>query len=264
MSVAIRCEGLGKAYRHFAHPRDRIVQLLWPAAHRYHDVWVLGTSAFRWNPAKASRILGGNGAGKSTILRLVAGITAPTQGQVAVQGRLTAMLELGMGFHAEFTGEQNVQMTAQLYGLRPAEIRTLLPRIRDFSELGHQFFEPLRTYSSGMNVRLAFSLATAVRPDVLIIDEALSVGDQNFQQKSLARIHELQDHGTSILFVSHDAAIIPRVCKRALVLDRGSLRYDGAAGMRGCRICAARGHPGTQRGMMPVSEDPNTSKEVDA
>jgi lipopolysaccharide transport system ATP-binding protein len=229
VSLAIRCKGLGKAYRHFAHPRDRIVQLLWPAGHRYHDVWVLRDVSFSVEPGESVAILGGNGAGKSTILRLVAGITAPTQGEVSVQGRLTAMLELGMGFHAEFTGEQNVQMTAQLYGLRPAEIRVLLPRIREFSELGNQFFEPLRTYSSGMNVRLAFSLATAVRPDVLIIDEALSVGDQNFQQKSLARIRELQEGGTSLLFVSHDAALIPRVCKRALILDQGAVRYDGSA-----------------------------------
>jgi lipopolysaccharide transport system ATP-binding protein len=229
VSLAIRCEGLGKAYRHFAHPRDRIVQLLWPAAHRYHDVWVLRDISFSVEPGESVAILGGNGAGKSTILRLVAGITAPTRGAVSVYGRLTAMLELGMGFHAEFTGEQNVQMTAQLYGLRPAEIRALLPRIRDFSELGNQFFEPLRTYSSGMNVRLAFSLATVVRPDVLIIDEALSVGDQNFQQKSLARIRELQDGGTSLLFVSHDAGLVPRVCKRALILEHGSLRYDGSA-----------------------------------
>ena len=229
MSIAIRCEGLGKAYRHFAHPRDRIVQLLWPAGHRYHDVWVVRDVSFSVGAGESVAILGGNGAGKSTILRVVAGVTAPTAGQVTVHGRVTAMLELGMGFHAEFSGEQNVQMTAQLYGLRPAEIRVLLPRIREFSELGDQFFEPLRTYSSGMNVRLAFSLATAVRPDVLIIDEALAVGDQNFQQKSLARIRELQDGGTSLLFVSHDASIIPRVCKRALVLDRGSLHYDGSA-----------------------------------
>jgi lipopolysaccharide transport system ATP-binding protein len=229
MSVAIHCERIGKAYRHFAHPRDRIVQLLWPGAHRYHDVWVLRDISFSVEPGESVAILGGNGAGKSTILRLVAGITAPTLGEVSVHGRLTAMLELGMGFHAEFTGEQNVQMTAQLYGLRPAEIRVLLPRIREFSELGDQFFEPLRTYSSGMSVRLAFSLATVVRPDVLIIDEALSVGDQNFQQKSLARIQELQEGGTSLLFVSHDAALIPRVCKRALIIDQGSLRYDGPA-----------------------------------
>jgi lipopolysaccharide transport system ATP-binding protein len=229
LSVAIRCESLGKAYRHFAHPRDRMVQLVWPAARRYHDVWVVRDVTFSVEAGESVAILGGNGAGKSTILRLVAGITAPTHGKVSVQGRLTAMLELGMGFHAEFSGEQNVQMTAQLYGLRPAEIRGLLPRIHEFSELGDQFFEPLRTYSSGMNVRLAFSLATAVRPDVLIIDEALSVGDQNFQQKSLARIRELQENGTSLLFVSHDAAIIPRVCKRALILDHGALRYDGNA-----------------------------------
>jgi lipopolysaccharide transport system ATP-binding protein len=229
VSAAICCEGLGKAYRHFAHPRDRIVQLFWPASRRYHDVWVVRDVSFSVDAGESVAILGGNGAGKTTILRLVAGITAPTLGQVSVQGRLTAMLELGMGFHAEFTGEQNVQMTAQLYGLRPAEIRLLLPRIREFSELGDQFFEPLRTYSSGMSVRLAFSLATAVRPDVLIIDEALAVGDQNFQQKSLARIRELQEAGTSLLFVSHDAAIIPRVCKRALILEHGSLRYDGSA-----------------------------------
>jgi lipopolysaccharide transport system ATP-binding protein len=229
VSVAIRCDGVGKAYRHFSHPRDRIVQLLWPAARKYHDVWVVRDVSFSVEPGESVAILGGNGAGKSTILRLVAGITAPTMGQVSVHGRLTAMLELGMGFHAEFSGEQNVQMTAQLYGLRPAEIRMLLPRIREFSELGDQFFEPLRTYSSGMNIRLAFSLATAVRPDVLIIDEALAVGDQNFQQKSLARIRELQDGGTSLLFVSHDSGMIPRVCKRALILEHGSLRYDGSA-----------------------------------
>ena len=229
MSAAIRCEGVGKAYRHFSHPRDRIVQLLWPAARKYHDVWVVRDVSFSVEPGESVAILGGNGAGKSTILRLLAGITAPTTGQVRVEGRLTAMLELGMGFHAEFSGEQNVQMTAQLYGLRPAEIRLLLPRIREFSELGDQFFEPLRTYSSGMNIRLAFSLATAVRPDILIIDEALSVGDQNFQQKSLARIRDLQEGGTSLLFVSHDAAMIPRVCKRALILEHGSLRYDGSA-----------------------------------
>jgi lipopolysaccharide transport system ATP-binding protein len=160
---------------------------------------------------------------------LLAGITAPTTGEIEVRGRVTAMLELGMGFHAEFSGEQNVQMTAQLYGLRPAEIRAVLPRIREFSELGDQFFDPLRTYSSGMNIRLAFSLATAVRPDVLIIDEALSVGDQRFQQKSLSRIRELQDTGTTLLFVSHDAAIIPRVCKRALLLHGGTLCCDGSA-----------------------------------
>jgi lipopolysaccharide transport system ATP-binding protein len=206
-----------------------MVQLFWPAARRYHDVWVVRDVSFSVAAGESVAILGGNGAGKTTVLRLVAGITAPTMGQVSVRGRLTAMLELGMGFHAEFSGEQNVQMTAQLYGLRPAEIRLLLPRIREFSELGDQFFEPLRTYSSGMNVRLAFSLATAVRPDVLIIDEALAVGDQNFQQKSLARIRELQDGGTSLLFVSHDSAIIPRVCKRALILEHGSLRYDGSA-----------------------------------
>ena len=206
-----------------------MLQLVLPLARRHRDIWVLRDINFSVASGESVAILGGNGAGKSTILRLVAGITAPTAGEVHVRGRLTAILELGMGFHAEFSGEQNVQMTAQLYGLRPAEIRALMPRIREFSELGEKFFEPLRTYSSGMSVRLAFSLATAVRPDVLIIDEALSVGDQNFQQKSLARIRELQDAGTTLLFVSHDAGVIPRVCNRALVLECGSLRFDGAA-----------------------------------
>jgi lipopolysaccharide transport system ATP-binding protein len=227
MTTAIRCADVGKAYRHFAHPRDRMLQLLLPFARRYHDVWVLRDISFAIEGGESVAILGGNGAGKSTILRMIAGVTAPTVGEVTVQGRLTAILELGMGFHAEFTGEQNVQMTAQLYGLRPKEIRELMPRIRDFSELGEKFFEPLRTYSSGMSIRLAFSLATAVRPDVLIIDEALSVGDQSFQQKSFDRIRELRGAGTSLLFVSHDGALIGKICDRALVLDGGSLRFDG-------------------------------------
>ncbi len=227
MTSAIRCADVGKAYRHFAHPRDRMLQLLLPFGRRYHDVWVLRDISFAIESGESVAILGGNGAGKSTILRMIAGVTAPTVGEVTVHGRLTAILELGMGFHAEFTGEQNVQMTAQLYGLRPKEIRELMPRIRDFSELGEKFFEPLRTYSSGMSIRLAFSLATAVRPDVLIIDEALSVGDQSFQQKSFDRIRELRGAGTSLLFVSHDGALIGKICDRALVLDDGSVRFDG-------------------------------------
>jgi lipopolysaccharide transport system ATP-binding protein len=229
MSAAIVCRGVGKAYRHYAHPRDRVVDWIWPSRSRYNDAWVLRDINLSVSAGETVAILGGNGAGKSTLLRVLAGITAPTEGLVEVRGRVTAILELGMGFHAEFSGEQNVQMTAQLYGLRPVEIRELMPRIREFSELGAQFFDPLRTYSSGMNVRLAFSLATAVRPDVLIIDEALSVGDQRFQQKSLARVRELQEAGTTLLFVSHDAGIIPRVCRRALVLHGGKLHRDGPA-----------------------------------
>ena len=228
MTDAIRCQSVGKAYRRYASPRDRIVRWLLPArGGSNHEVWVLRDLDFTVAAGESVALLGGNGAGKSTLLRVVAGVTAPTAGQVDVRGRITAILELGMGFHAEFTGEQNVQMTAQLYGLRPAEIHRLMPQIREFSELGDQFFDPLRTYSSGMNVRLAFSLATAVRPDVLIIDEALAVGDQGFQQKSLARVRELQDSGTTLLFVSHDAGVIPRVCRRALLLHGGRLHFDG-------------------------------------
>jgi lipopolysaccharide transport system ATP-binding protein len=227
MIGAIHCRGVAKAYRRYPHPRDRVLAWFAPQRQRYHEVWVLRDIGFAIEAGESVALLGGNGAGKSTLLRVLAGVTAPTAGEVEVRGRITAILELGMGFHAEFTGEQNVQMTAQLYGLRPAEIRGLMPRIREFSELGDQFFDPLRTYSSGMNVRLAFSLATAVRPDVLIIDEALSVGDHRFQQKSLARIRELQGAGTTLLFVSHDAGIISRVCRRALVLHAGTLCLDG-------------------------------------
>lgn len=227
MIGAIRCRGVGKAYRRYSHPRDRVLGWFAPQRQRYHEVWVLRDIGFAIEAGESVALLGGNGAGKSTLLRVLAGVTAPTAGVVDVRGRITAILDLGMGFHAEFTGEQNVQMTAQLYGLRPAEIRGLMPQIREFSELGDQFFDPLRTYSSGMNVRLAFSLATAVRPDVLIIDEALAVGDHRFQQKSLARIRELQGAGTTLLFVSHDAGIISRVCRRALVLHAGRLCLDG-------------------------------------
>jgi len=224
---AIRCRGIGKAYRRYAHPRDRVLQWFSMGHPRYHELWVLRDVGFAIESGETVALVGGNGAGKSTLLRILAGVTAATLGEVEVRGRVTAILELGMGFHAEFTGEQNVQMTAQLYGLRPDEIRRLMPKIREFSELGDQFFDPLRTYSSGMNVRLAFSLATAVRPDVLIIDEALAVGDQGFQHKSLARIRELQAAGATLLFVSHDAPLIPSVCRRALLLHDARLCMDG-------------------------------------
>jgi len=168
-----------------------------------------------------------NGAGKSTLLKVITGTIQPTSGQVILSGKVAAMLELGMGFHPEFTGRQNVVMASQLLGLSDSEIKDLMPSIEAFAEIGSYIDEPVRTYSSGMQARLAFSVATAVRPDILIVDEALSVGDTYFQHKSFDRIREFRKQGTTLLIVSHDKQAIQAVCDRAILLKSGRLAMEG-------------------------------------
>jgi lipopolysaccharide transport system ATP-binding protein len=176
---------------------------------------------------EALGVIGANGAGKSTLLKLITGTTQCTTGTVETSGRVAAMLELGMGFHPEFTGRQNVCMAGQLLGLSPEEIAAMMPEIEAFAEVGDYFDQPVRIYSSGMQVRLAFSVATARRPDVLIVDEALSVGDAHFQRKSFGRIRDFQERGTTLLLVSHDLAAIRSVCSTALWLDGGVVKAHG-------------------------------------
>jgi lipopolysaccharide transport system ATP-binding protein len=179
------------------------------------------------SPGEAVGIVGFNGAGKSTLLRIITGTTRATEGEVRLHGRVAALLELGMGFHGEFTGRQNVMMNGQLLGLERAELEELMPAIEDFAEIGAYFDEPLRTYSSGMAMRLAFSLATARRPELLIVDEALSVGDAYFQHKSFSRIREFREQGTTLLIVSHDRLSIQALCDRAILLHEGRLLREG-------------------------------------
>jgi lipopolysaccharide transport system ATP-binding protein len=193
-----------------------------PALH-----WVLRDISFHVAPGEAVGIIGINGAGKSTLLKLITGTTQPTTGRVELTGRVAAMLELGMGFHADFTGRQNVFMAGQLLGLHLWEISQLMPEIESFAEIGEYIDQPVRVYSSGMQMRLAFSVATARRPDILIVDEALSVGDAYFQHKSFDRIRQFRKAGTTLLIVSHDKQAIQSICDRAILLDGGRLATEG-------------------------------------
>ncbi len=189
--------------------------------------WVMQDVSFTVNAGEAVGIIGINGAGKSTLLKMITGTTEPTTGSVKVTGRVAALLELGMGFHPDFTGRQNVFMAGQLLGYSVEEIRALMPEITAFAEVGDYIDQPVRVYSSGMQMRLAFSLATARRPDVLIVDEALSVGDTYFQHKSFDRIRELRKQGTTLLIVSHDKSAIQSVCDRAILINEGKLSMEG-------------------------------------
>lgn len=213
---------LGKAYKQYPTRWSRLAEWLDPRGKpRHHLHWVLQDINFTVQPGEAVGIVGVNGAGKSTLLKIITGTTQPTSGSVQIQGRVAALLELGMGFHPDFTGRQNAYMAGQLMGLNVEEITTLMPEIEAFAEIGEYIDQPVRVYSSGMQVRLAFSVATAVRPDVLIVDEALSVGDRYFSQKSFARIKQYMEQGTTLLFVSHDATAIKALCDKALLLDKG-------------------------------------------
>ncbi|MEA3276554.1 MAG: ABC transporter ATP-binding protein [Pseudomonadota bacterium] len=220
---------LGKKYKRYPDQRARLLEWLSAGHAKTHDpIWVLRDLSFEVEPGEAVGIIGENGAGKSTLLKMLNGSTQPTEGEIRIRGRVAALLELGMGFHPEFTGRQNAITSCQIMGLRRAEIQRLMPAIEAFSELGDYMDQPLRTYSSGMQVRLAFSVAAAVRPEILIIDEALSVGDVYFQHKSMSRIREFKDLGTTLLFVSHDPGAVKSLCDRALLLDKGLLIKDGA------------------------------------
>ncbi|MDA8519134.1 ABC transporter ATP-binding protein, partial [Citrobacter sp. Igbk 16] len=188
---------------------------------------ILNDISFNVGVGESVGILGMNGAGKSTLLKIITGTTMPSSGSVSVRGRVAALLELGMGFHPDFSGRDNVYMSGQLLGLNTEQIKELMPSIEEFSEIGKYIDQPVRTYSSGMQVRLAFAVATAVRPELLIIDEALSVGDAYFQAKSFNKIREFKAQGTTLLIVSHDQAAIANICTRAILLDKGSIVADG-------------------------------------
>ena len=217
---------VGKAYKRYAGKWARMLE--WLTGKTRHDkTWVLRDINFTINPGEAVGIVGVNGAGKSTLLKIITGTTQPTSGSVHTEGRVAALLELGMGFHPDFTGRQNVFMAGQLLGLHSDEIAACMPAIEAFAEIGDYIDRPVRTYSSGMQMRLAFSVATAVRPAVLIVDEALSVGDAYFQHKSFSKIREFREQGTTLLIVSHDRSAIQSLCDRAILLERGFVIKDG-------------------------------------
>jgi lipopolysaccharide transport system ATP-binding protein len=220
---------LGKAYKQYPSQWGRLIEWISPFDTPRHTVkWVLRGINFMVQPGEAVGIIGVNGAGKSTLLKIIAGTTQPTTGQVRMIGRVAALLELGMGFHPEFTGRQNAIMAGQLLGYSTDEILAMMDGIEDFAEIGDYIDQPLRTYSSGMQMRLAFSVVTARRPEILIVDEALSVGDAYFQHKCIDRIRRFRDQGTTLLFVSHSPAAIKSLCSRTLLLEHGLLLRGGA------------------------------------
>lgn len=226
---AIRLFGLGKAFKNYHSRWQRLFDWLLPfGAGRYEQHWVLQDINLEIKAGEAVALVGMNGAGKSTLLKLISGTLQPTAGSITVDGHLAALLELGIGFHPDFTGRQNVFMAGQLLGLSPPEIKALMPDIEAFAEIGDYIDQPVRVYSSGMQVRLAFSIATARRPDILVIDEALSVGDAHFQHKSFERIKNYRALGTTLLIVSHDKNAIQAICDRVVILSHGQLVDQGA------------------------------------
>jgi len=228
MTISIRVENLGKAYRQYHDKWARLLEWVIPFSKpRHAEHWVLKYISFEVVSGQALGIIGVNGAGKSTLLKMLTGITQPTTGSIEIHGRVAALLELGMGFHSEFTGRQNALISGQLLGYTSEQIAALMPEIEAFAGIGEYIDQPVRVYSSGMQVRLAFSIATAIRPDVLIVDEALSVGDIEFQHRSYERIRQFRELGTSLLFVSHDKGIIINLCDRAILLDHGRIAKEG-------------------------------------
>src|SRR5450830_1776790 len=225
---AITVKQLGKAYKQYPTRWSRLAEWLLPMRGPRHQLkWILSDINFHVAAGEAVGLIGVNGAGKSTLLKLITGTTQASSGSVSVGGRVAALLELGMGFHPDFTGRQNVYMAGQLIGLTVDELTQAMPEIEAFAEIGEYIDQPVRVYSSGMQMRLAFSVATAKRPDILIVDEALSVGDTYFQHKSFDRIREFRKQGTTLLIVSHDKSAIQSVCDRAILLDAGRISKEG-------------------------------------
>lgn len=227
---SIRANNLGKAYKQYHSRWSRLAEWALPGNRPRHNLhWVLQNISFTVNPGEAVGIIGVNGAGKSTLLKMITGTTQPTTGSVQITGRVAALLELGMGFHPDFTGRQNAFMAGQLLGYDVAEIIRLLPEIEAFAEIGDYIDQPVRVYSSGMHVRLAFSVATMARPDILIVDEALSVGDAYFQAKCYQRIARFKEQGTTLILVSHNVSDIVKHCERAILLKNGCVAVDDSS-----------------------------------
>ena len=227
MNEVLRVDGVGKSYRKWRSEWLRVGHWFGLPVAPAEEHWILTGVSFSIRAGESVGIVGRNGAGKSTLLKLVTGTLQPNTGSVIRNGRIAAILELGMGFTPDLTGRQNVRHVAGLMGFSQAQIDALMPGVEEFAEIGKYFDQPVRTYSSGMQVRIAFAVATAVRPDVLIVDEALSVGDAYFQAKCYSRVREFQEQGTSLILVSHAVGDIVKHCDRAIFIKDGRVFADG-------------------------------------
>jgi len=238
----IHVQGVSKCYPVFAKPRDRLKQMIYPRVRKlfpgrdggevtkfYEEFWALRDVSIEVNRGEMVGIIGRNGSGKSTLLQIICGTMEATTGTVQAKGRIAALLELGAGFNPEFTGRENVYMNASILGLSEAEIAERFDSIVEFSEIGDFIDRPVKTYSSGMFMRLAFSVAVSIEPDIIIVDEALSVGDVGFAMKCMQRIEEMLANGVTFLLVTHDLNMVRTMCTRALFLRNGQRVFDGDA-----------------------------------
>ena len=226
----MEARGMGKSYSLFDSPSDRLKELLWGQWKQYsRKFWALQDVSFDIGRGEVVGLVGRNGAGKSTLLQMVCGTLTPNSGTLVVRGRVAALLELGAGFSPEFSGLENVYMNAAILGLTRSEVDTKLDEILTFADIGKFIHQPVKTYSSGMFMRLAFAVATSVEPDILVVDEALSVGDGAFARKSFDRIMALKDRGATILFCSHAMYHIQALCTRAMWMENGHLRMVNSA-----------------------------------
>ena len=249
--MSIQVEGLSKCYHIYDRPRDRLLQMLQRGKKKYfREFWALHDVSFSVKRGETVGIIGRNGSGKSTLLQMICGTVAPTTGNVRTHGRVAALLELGAGFNVEFTGRENVMLNAAILGFSAQEMHERMADVLAFSELGDFLDQPVKTYSSGMYARLAFSIAIHVDPDILIVDEALSVGDARFVAKCMRRIKEIKEQGTTILFVSHDVGSIRTLCERVVWLDKGHLVEQGDV------------FPVTGRYMEFMFQDEKTEEEI--
>jgi lipopolysaccharide transport system ATP-binding protein len=224
----ILVDRVSRRFRVSASPQRTLKDLfIAPRRARGTDVWALRDVSLRAEPGEALGLVGRNGSGKTTLLRIVSGIIKPTSGRVAVGGRVGSLLELGAGFHPDFTGRENVYLNGSIHGLPRARVRELMDEIVAFAELERFIDFPVRTYSSGMYMRLGFSVAAHIRADVLLLDEVFAVGDEDFQRKCFGKIAEFKQRGGTIVFVSHDAQAVERLCDRAVLLRLGEVAFDG-------------------------------------
>jgi ABC-type polysaccharide/polyol phosphate transport system ATPase subunit len=227
-NVIIRLQNISKVYKMYKHPTDRLKESLSIRKRKYHsDFNALDNVTFSINKGENVGIIGKNGSGKSTLLKIITGIIPPTTGDVQVFGRVSAILELGAGFNPEYSGVENIFIYGMIMGISRKEMQLKLEEIIQFAELGDFINQPVKTYSSGMYARLAFSVAINIDPDLLIVDEALSVGDMGFQHKCMNKMKELIDRGVTILFVSHDTFAVKSLCTRCIYLENGEVKADG-------------------------------------
>jgi len=230
MDYLVNAKNLGKRYKLFDRPIDQVKEFLTLKKKKYHqEFWALRDISFNMKTGESLGVIGENGAGKSTLLKIVTGVTKPTTGSIETRGKVGALLDLGTGFHPEYTGRENIFLSGSVMGLSESEIRDILPEIIEFSDLGDFIDRPVRTYSTGMYVRLGFSIATSINPDLLVTDEVLAVGDENFQKKCIKRMEKFLIEGKTILFCSHGMFHIKKICQRAVWLDHGHLRSIGDA-----------------------------------